>query len=66
MAEERKGGLVVSDRPQVSVELIVSTNQVEISVARIGDDFQTVEFKEISFPAECAEEVANAILGLVR
>lgn len=65
MSENRKGGLVVSDRPQISVEL-VDNFEVEITVSRIGDDFERVKTDVIKFPADCAEDVANAILALVK
>ena len=61
----RKGGLVVADRPQISVEL-VNGMDIEISVSRIGDSFDTVDTQVISFPADVAKDVAKAILALVK
>ena len=64
MPAETRGGLVVVDRPQISVE--ETDGVLTISVASIGIDFDTVELKDVQFPIECAEEVANAILSLTR
>lgn len=61
----RKGGLVISDRPQVSVEL-VENRDIEITVSRIGDGFDTVETTTIAFPVDCGKTVAKAILDLLK
>jgi len=63
--EDRKGGLVISDRPQISVEL-VNKVEIEITVSGIGDDFARVETNTVIIPADCAKEVAEAILALVK
>jgi hypothetical protein len=65
MSESKKGGLVIADRPQISVELVDSVD-VLITVSRISDDFASVETSEVVFPAECAKQVARAINKLVR
>lgn len=66
MAEEkRKGGLVIADRPQISVEQAPS-GDIVITMSRIGDDFATVETIDMTLPADCAEEVANAVLALIK
>ena len=62
--QERKGGLVVRDRPQVAVEL--AGDQIEITVSRIADDFRSVETTTITFPAECGRDIARAILQLLK
>jgi len=64
MPDNIKGGLVISDRPQISVE--ESQGMLTITVVAIGADFMTVEHKEVSMPMDCAEEVANAILALTK
>jgi hypothetical protein len=56
-----KGGLIVSMRPQVAVEL-TETGDVVISTAFISDDFNRVEHADVRFPADCAGEIARAIL----
>lgn len=63
--EEREGGQVVPDRPQIIVELVNKVD-MEISVARIGDDFATVETTTIVIPADCAKAVAKAMLALLK
>ena len=66
MAEStRVGGLVVTDRPQVSVELL-DGHMIEITVSRIGDDFDSVQTDTIIFPAEVGKDVAKAILALLK
>lgn len=64
MNAEIRGGLVISDRPQISVE--ESEGYMTISVVSIGADFKNVEIKDVQFPVDCAEEVARAILDLAR
>ena len=64
MNQERKGGLVVEMRPQITVEMN-NRGEVVISTSGIADDFEHVEINDIAFPVECAEDVANAILELV-
>lgn len=63
--QNRKGGLVVSDRPQVSVELVDNTD-IEITVSRIADGFDSVETTVITFPADCGRMVAKAITQLLK
>ncbi len=65
MSDNRKGGLVVADRPQISVEL-VDGQDIEITVSRIGDDFEKVDTQTVLFPAECAKDVAKALNALVK
>lgn len=65
MSEIRKGGLVIADRPQISVELN-SLGEISISVASISNDMERVEFHEVFIPIDCAEQVANAMLKLLR
>jgi len=62
---KRKGGLVVPDRPQVSVELVDDV-EIEITVSRIGDDFSTVRTDTVAFPLECGKDVAKAITALLK
>lgn len=64
MSDNIRGGLVISDRPQISVEEL--NGDLVITVVAIGADFMSVEHKEISIPMDCAEEVANAILALTK
>jgi len=63
MTQGRRGGLVISDRPQISVA--EESGMLVITAAGISEDFSGVETKEISFPMDCAEEVARAILALI-
>ena len=65
MNDNRKGGLVVADRPQISVELI-DGRDIEITVSRIGDDFATVDTQTVFFPAECAKDIAKALNAIVK
>lgn len=66
MAESnRVGGLVVQDRPQVSVEM-VDGHEIEITVSRIGDDFASVQTDTITFPAAVGKDIAKAILALLK
>lgn len=57
------GGLVVSMRPQVSVEL-TSDGDVAIATASISDNFREVEHNEVRFPVECAREIADELYRL--
>lgn len=66
MAEERKGGLVVPDRPQISVEMSADSYEIIITVAGVAPDFEHIEHNEVHIPAECAEQVAKAILDLLK
>lgn len=63
MSDKLRGGVVVVDRPQVSVE--ERDGVISISVAAIGAGFDTVELKDVSFPADCGKQVAEAILALL-
>lgn len=65
MSEERKGGLVVRDRPQISVELN-EHGEIIISTASIAEGFDSVDLKDITIPADCGKEVAKAILDLLK
>lgn len=60
---EKVGGLVVQARPQVSIELD-ERGDVVISVAGIDAAFERCEINEVSFPVECAEAVARALLEI--
>jgi hypothetical protein len=62
--QEKKGGLVVSDRPQISVEL--EDGYITISTASISEGFDSVDLEQITFPADCGEDIAHAILKLVK
>jgi hypothetical protein len=57
------GGLVVSMRPQISVEL-TADGDVVIATASISDDFRSVEHNEVRFPVECAREIADELYRL--
>lgn len=63
--EHRKGGLVVPDQPQISVELVHNT-EIEITVARISDSFDSVDVDKVIIPVECGKVVAKAILDLLK
>ena len=65
MSEQKKGGLVVSLRPQISVEM-TEHGDIVIATSAISDDFSTVEHEEVVFPADCGKEVAKAILNLLK
>lgn len=65
MSEKKKGGLVIHDRPQISVEMEMD-GTVTISLARIGDDFQSVQIDTIAMPAECVKDVAQAMLKIIK
>lgn len=62
---ENKGGLVIPDRPQISVELVNSV-ELQIVVAGIAPGFETVEINTVVIPLDCAEQVAKAMLELVK
>jgi hypothetical protein len=64
MSERTRGGIVVSDRPQISIEELDGV--ISIHVTSIGDGFDSVDLKDVSFPIECGKEVADAILGLLK
>jgi hypothetical protein len=57
------GGLVISARPQVSVELR-SDGDVVISSASIADNYQDVELDAVRFPIDCAREIAAELIRL--
>lgn len=61
----KKGGLVIPARPQVSVEMD-EFGEIIISVASIGEGFDRVEMTEITFPGDCVESIAKALLDLVK
>lgn len=61
--ETVSGGLVVSHRPQISVELN-SHGEIVISTASISDSFDDVEIDHVRFPIECAREIADALYRL--
>ena len=63
MTDTRRGGVVIPDRPQISVE--EEGGILTIAVASIGEGFDSVEIKEVTMPMDCAQEVAQAILALV-
>ena len=65
MTANVKGGLVVVDRPQISVGM-TEDGEITIDVARIGDNFKDVEIESVRFPADCAEHVAQALLDLLK
>lgn len=52
--------LVIPDRPQISVS-VDSHGDVTIRVSGIASHFESVEFQEVTIPAECVEDVAKAI-----
>lgn len=60
----KSGGLVVEMRPQISVEL-TNYGEVVINTATVDAGFQSVEMKDVSFPLDCAKDVAEAILRLL-
>lgn len=60
---EKKGGLVIQARPQVSVELD-EHREIVISVAGIDAAFERCEINEVKFPIECAAAVASALLEI--
>lgn len=62
-SEVISGGLVVSHRPQVLVEL-ESDGRIAISTASISDDFNSVEHDVVRFPVECAREIAEELYRL--
>lgn len=57
------GGLVISMRPQVSVD-VNANGEVTISTASISDDFRNVELNDVRFPVECAREIADELYRL--
>jgi hypothetical protein len=61
--ETVSGGLVVSHRPQISVELN-NQGEIVISTASISDSFESVEIDHVRFPIECAREIADALYRL--
>lgn len=61
----QKEGLVIPARPQVSVDRN-EFGEIIISVCSISEDFERVEINEVTFPVECAEKIAEALLELVQ
>ncbi|WP_110327760.1 hypothetical protein [Paraburkholderia tropica] len=57
------GGLVVSMRPQVSVELL-ACGDIQIHTATVSDDFEHVAINDIRFPLECARQIADELYRL--
>lgn len=64
MEQNKSGGLVIQDRPQISV--VEADGLITISTASISDDFERVEHHDVVIPVECGEAVAKAILAIVR
>ncbi|QTO42168.1 hypothetical protein [Burkholderia latens] len=62
--ETVSGGLVVSHRPQISVELN-HQGEIVISTASIADSFESVDIDHVRFPIECVREIADALYRLV-
>ncbi|KWO06046.1 hypothetical protein WM26_31055 [Burkholderia cepacia] len=56
-------GLVISHRPQISVELN-NLGEIVISTASISDSFENVEIDHVRFPIECAREIADTLYRL--
>ena len=56
-------GLVISHRPQISVELN-SYGEIVISTASISDSFESVEHNDVRFPIECARDIADTLYRL--
>lgn len=52
--------LTIVARPQISVQLN-GHDEIEISTARIGDDFRSVEHEEVVIPLCDAQEVIDAM-----
>jgi hypothetical protein len=63
MATENE--LVIQARPQIAVSL-TEHDEVEISTARIGDDFKNVEHDVVLIPLTDVREVAEAMLALLK
>ena len=64
MSDEINGGVVIADRPQISVEL--KGPDILITVASIADNFAEVQIDTVSFPLECARQVSRAINALLK
>ncbi|RQN35031.1 hypothetical protein [Paraburkholderia tropica] len=58
------GGLVVSMRPQISVELLAD-GEVMITTAGIADNFKDVQIDSVRFPVDCAKEIADQLYRLM-
>ncbi len=55
--------LVIQDRPQIAI-IQHPSGVIEITTARIADDFSTVENETIFIPLDCAREVGETLLKL--
>lgn len=57
--------LYIDARPQITVAL-TQGGEIEISTARIAEDFEKVVIEEVVIPMADADRVARAILDLVQ
>lgn len=57
--------LLIPATPQISVAM-TNYGEVEISTARIGYDFASVEINTVAIPLENARDVAKAMLRLLK
>lgn len=63
MSEEREG-LYLPPQPQVTV--VEKDGAITIRVAMMSDSFDEILLKDVSFPVEIGEKVAQGILDLVK
>lgn len=54
--------ITILPRPQISV-FLNQNGDVTITVTGVSEDNARVEMLEVSFPTECAEEVARALMS---
>jgi hypothetical protein len=57
--------LVILPRPQISVAL-TDSDEIEIATTFIGDDYGRVEHGEVLIPLESVQEVAEAMLAILK
>lgn len=56
----------IMPRPQISVDLSEDEQDVIISVLGVSENCDKVERMEVVFPAECAQEIGEALLRVAQ
>lgn len=57
--------LVILPRPQIAVTLL-GDDTIEISTVGLHADYERLEHEEVHIPLECAAEVAQAMLSILK
>lgn len=65
MPEDESPELVILPRPQISV-FVNKLGEVTIDVAEIDQSFKNIEITAVSIPMECVQQVAEAMLAILK